>query len=228
MIRHIALLLMTPILLAQNQMLMISQKISGGGGATITRSTNCHQDANAGSVTITCTVTASNALLVGVGTADNTHTVSSVVCGTNTLTKLVGTTSPADKEIWGIISAASCSSIVVTISSSGPFNVDAQQYIGPVHFGNTTTATASNANGTISLTMQDTNNWMYGYFAATSGGAGSAVTGTLNVNAYNSAQGSVIESAMDNTQPSTGSLTTALTFGSTPTWYAAAVELRTQ
>ena len=189
--------------------------------------------ASAVSATIPATV-AGNDLIVVAAIGDDPDppaAVTSVTATDATFTLVNAITNATSRaEIWSARNIpAGITSVTVNTASATVFNVLVGEYSGVGSLGSSSTASGTGTNPTISLTTQDSNNWVVGGFSTegTAIGSFSAQTGNLRASGLALGDGApdVAGALTDNTSASPASVTNSVT-GSSGNWSAAAVELR--
>lgn len=125
------------------------------------------------------------------------------------------------------LNATKSATQMTVTSGNQPLNISVLRYTGVTSIGNTNAATASSTTHSVSVTIQEANNYVCGGFT-TNGtpGTQTAQNGTFRHTVYNYNQASIKNSAMDNTSASVGSVTTSFTSANSVTWWANGVELR--
>ena len=166
---------------------------------------------------------------------DTGCSVSSVTdTGGSTYTRLaqfqnLGNTTPENFEIWGTTNSVASTSITATLNQSTTnFSVTAAaEYSGAAAFGHTNSAFADSGStlATISVTTQDSNNFVVAWVSEGTGTGFTVTNGT--VRATDSGSPSTATAiVLDNTAASASSVTCSGTISSQG-WHAIAVELRT-
>jgi hypothetical protein len=164
---------------------------------------------------------------IGVSTAVSSVTDS----GGSTYSKLTSQTDSSDTrwtvEVWGTLSATASTSVTVNCGAGSNINVGVLRYTGVSSFGNVGGAdSAGSTTHTVTLVMQDANNRIAMGALQRASAVGTGTAGTMRINNFNSNQGSMQLSAIDNTQAASGSLAATYTTASSIEWAGAAVELR--
>jgi hypothetical protein len=182
----------------------------------------------------TCTLagatTAGNTIKVGLAWKTTTASVSSVKATGCNFFPYKNTTSNGSSEsvaVWIGQNCPSISSVTVTLSAGSVWVTTVNEYSGVVAIGQVTSATGSSANPSVSITLQDANDWVVMESASIgSDGVPTANTGNLrSANLTGSTSSDVAAGACDNTA-SSGSVTCADSITSSA-WAAIGIELRT-
>ena len=189
------------------------------------------------STTLTVTLVAGDTAFVVVGFPNNTTTVSSItdnatgsssVYGSQAVLRNTNSTTTGG-ELWatpigGVGSGVT--TLTINVSASVRFSVCAWEYSGALAYGVVATAASgSSASPSISLTTQDSNNFIVSamvHAASTSGWTASV--GNLRASIAGTSTDAGV-AGMDNTVASAGSVTTTATITSAA-WIAVAIELR--
>lgn len=196
---------------------------SNNGLSATTAGFNCQaNDVIVVTVEIRTTTTSVSSITDTIG---NTYTVAKSVAINN------GTSCRIEE--WWVISTGSntANAITVNISVSGRFTICAESYSGVVSIGNTNTSTGSSTAPAITLTTQDTNNWI-------ALGVSAQGLPTLTATAPNVVQqtttitGGATSSDVRGGEGDAGAFATAgsntvtFTLGASGAWAAAGIELR--
>jgi hypothetical protein len=182
----------------------------------------------------TCTLAgataAGNTVKVGLAWKTTTASISSVTATGCNFFPYKNTTSNGTSEsvaVWIGQNCPSISSVTVTLSAGSVWVTTVNEYSGVVAIGQVTSATGSSANPSVSITIQDSSDWVVMESASVgSDGVPTANTGNLrSANLTGSTSSDVAAGACDDTA-SSGSVTCTDTITSSA-WAAIGIELRT-
>ncbi|HLW51331.1 MAG TPA: hypothetical protein VKW06_00685 [Candidatus Angelobacter sp.] len=182
-------------------------------------------------------LTTGDDIIIDVCLLDTTKSVSSITdTAGNTYTQLAAVNNGTGVRIekWGKHNATGNAANIVTVSFSGntACAIESTQFSGSTGFGNTGTATGTNAGPRAFATSQDANSWVQVGFAISGASTDtiSALLGNLRGSKVDASAGSIPEIASaDNTNGAglCGIDSSVLLNVNTDKWAAAAVELRT-
>lgn len=169
---------------------------------------------NTGVLVIGC----GSGLCASLGVSDN---------GANTWTLQAGASNGGVLATYTCLNATGNATTITITTTLESLNVNLLRYSGITSIGNTNSATATSTNPSVSVTLQESNNFIAGgYTTNGTPGTVTAQNGTIRSNAFNSAQASLIQTSIDNTSASIGSLAISATQTNSTNWWAGVVELR--
>lgn len=195
--------------------------------------TTCTQ-ASSSTTSQTCTLaaatTAGDTVKVGLAWKTTTSSVSGVTATGCTFFPYKNTTSNGTSEsvaVWIGQNCPSISSVTVTLSAGSVWVTTVNEYSGVVAIGQVTSATGTSTQPSVSITIQDANDWVVMESASIgSDGVPTSNTGNLrSAGQTGSTSSDVAAGACDNTA-SSGSVTCTDTITS-GAWAAIGIELRT-
>ena len=147
--------------------------------------------------------------------------------GSNTWTAQAGASNGGAIATYTCVNATGNATTITITTTSQPLVASLMRYSGVSAVGNTNNGTsAGSTNPTVTLTLQETGNYSVGGWTTNAEpGVVVAQNGTIRLNEFSSAQGSTLNTSIDNTG-SAGAITISSTHDNSTPWWIGAVELR--